>query len=687
MISLDTETTGVDLKHGAKPFFVTICEENGDQLYWEWDVDPLTREPNIPKGDLFEISVRVDAEEVVLQNAKFDVKALETVWHRKTPWDWSRTYDTLLAGHLLASNQPHDLTSMALVYLGVDIAPYEERLKEACTEARKLVKKTFPDWKLAEEGLATMPSVKGGSQRDEEKPWKNDSWLPRTLALKQGYPPDHPWYTVLREYANADSAVTLALWKKMKIEIERRKLWNIYRERLKVLPVVHSIENCGLTGSRARKNRLEVSYREDQESCARKCVNLASSYGFDLKLPKGAVNNSLRQFCFEVMKLEPIPNPKAKTTNPSLDSKVAIPHYLATLEPHSKPLSFIQNLVRWRGKGTALGFLASYDKFMLPTNDPDTFRIYPALNPTGTDTLRFASYNPNGQQVSKKEETNLREAFGPGPDREWWSIDAKNIELRLPAYECGEKDLIDLFEREKDPPYYGSEHILNFSIVYEDLWAAAVKEVGLDKAGPYCKKKYAASWYQRCKNGDFAVGYGAVNRADGKGTADRAFGRPGSHAKLLARFEKKEALNQKWIRFAKQYGYVETIPDRTVDPERGYPLLCTRSEWGDILPTVPLNYHIQGSAMWWTMKAMIRCAPILEEWTRKDPRGYYITLQVHDEMVFDFPRGRGLRPWMTNLGRIKEIAKTMELGGADFGIPTPVGIEYHANNWGEGMTL
>src|SRR6185369_18002322 len=98
-----------------------------------------------------------------------------------------------------------------------------------------------------------------------------------------------------------------------------------------------------------------------------------------------------------------------------------------------------------------------------------------------------------------------------------------------PAYECGEKDLIDLFEREKDPPYYGSEHILNFSIVYEDLWAAAVKEVGLDKAGPYCKKKYAASWYQRCKNGDFAVGYGAVNRADGKGTADRAFGRPGSH--------------------------------------------------------------------------------------------------------------------------------------------------------------
>ena len=40
------------------------------------------------------------------------------------------------------------------------------------------------------------------------------------------------------------------------------------------------------------------------------------------------------------------------------------------------------------------------------------------------------------------------------------------------------------------------------------------------------------------------------------------------------------ALNEKCIRFAEKYGYVETMPDRTVDPDRGYPLLCSRSKWG-----------------------------------------------------------------------------------------------------------
>ena len=46
MHSLDTEATGLDLRHGAKPYFVTTCDEEGQIRYWEADhVDPLTREP------------------------------------------------------------------------------------------------------------------------------------------------------------------------------------------------------------------------------------------------------------------------------------------------------------------------------------------------------------------------------------------------------------------------------------------------------------------------------------------------------------------------------------------------------------------------------------------------------------------------------------------------------------------
>jgi hypothetical protein len=41
---------------------------------------------------------------------------------------------------------------MALVYLDENIQPYEERLLEACNEARKIAKRKYPDWRIAKAG-------------------------------------------------------------------------------------------------------------------------------------------------------------------------------------------------------------------------------------------------------------------------------------------------------------------------------------------------------------------------------------------------------------------------------------------------------------------------------------------------------------------------------------------------------
>jgi DNA polymerase I-like protein with 3'-5' exonuclease and polymerase domains len=322
--------------------------------------------------------------------------------------------------------------------------------------------------------------------------------------------------------------------------------------------------------------------------------------------------------------------------------------------------------------------MESYVKFWVPVGDGGTFQLYPNLNPTGTGTLRFSSETPNEQNISKKEGYNIREAFGPGPGREWWSHDYENIELRLPGYKSGEQLLIDLFEKADEPPYYGSEHLLNFSVVYPDIWAQAVKEVGLDQAGPWLKKKYKDTWYQWCKNGDFAVGYGA-----GDATADTAFHRKGARKLLIERFSRKEALNQECIAFARRLGYVETWPDKTVDPDRGYPIYCSRSEYGDISPTVPLNYKVQGTAMWCTRKAMVRCHEFLNGLNhgqlflrRRWPGGYFIHMQVHDEMDFDFPAlGK------ENLPVVNECKRLMELSGDDVGVPLRVSVSYHPENW------
>lgn len=100
-----------------------------------------------------------------------------------------------------------------------------------------------------------------------------------------------------------------------------------------------------------------------------------------------------------------------------------------------------------------------------------------------------------------------------------------------------------------------------------------------------------------------------------------------------------------------------------------------------VSPTIPLNYHVQSTAMWITMKAMIHCQEYLDELNSKfsSPR-YAMVMQVHDELVFDLPK----KDRMGNLPKVRKLAKLMATGGDDVGIPTPVSIEYHPDNWGTG---
>jgi DNA polymerase I-like protein with 3'-5' exonuclease and polymerase domains len=562
---------------------------------------------------------------------------------------------------------------MALVYLDVDIQPYEDRLLEACNEARKIAKSKYPDWIIAKAGLPEMPSVKG-------KPAKNDAWLPRAIAKEEGYPKDHPWWTVCSDYALMDAEATLALFKRQRELLKEQGLWEIYLERLKVLPVAYEIESRGMTLSRSRLEELQERLIEESTESEKICVRL--SEGHLDKLPRSGASNALRTTLFDYFKLE-----SSRTTDkgaPSLD-KYALDDWVATLPQKSKERLFIQELRKFRKRQTGLSYLQSYQKFWLEKvlNQGESYVLYPSLNPTGTDTLRWSSQSPNAQQISKQDDVNLRYCFGPAPGREWWSLDAKNLELRIPAYEAEESEMIELFEREEEPPYYGSYHLLVFSILHPR---------DFEKYGAECKSRFVATKYQWVKNGNFAVQYGAVEQS---GTADRAYHVPGAQKRIQGRFKRIARLNQYWIKYAEEHGYVETIPDKSVDPRRGYPLQCKRSKWGKILPTVPFNYHVQGTACWWMARAMVKVQSYLDRLNQKSSGGYYMNMQVHDEVVLDFPKGKVRTSlssgedgvWCENLARVRKIARLMESCGDDIGVKTPVGIEYHPDNWSEGVSV
>jgi DNA polymerase I-like protein with 3'-5' exonuclease and polymerase domains len=632
----------------------------------------------------------LEADELVLQNGKFDVKAIGTVHGRLArEWPWEKTHDTLCAGHLLASNQQHDLTSMVLHYLGEDIKPAEDLVEVAVLQCRRRVQAArlkvkrsgqgpkIAQWRIAEAGLEDMPSAK-------EKTWKFDLWLPKALfAVTPEKEREPEWATAAIDYANADSLHTLLLWMKQRQELEARGLWDIYEARRPIVGVVHGMESMyGVTGSRKRKDKIYVEFKNGSAQAAARCVSIAKSYGFDLTLPKSGNNGSLTAFCFgkehEPRKfiersngvVEFVPPEKTDYLNlpvlewteggkPSLNQDV-MDKYELILE--GRQLEFILALKGKRKRDTACGFMDGYERFWVAMDE--WFRLFPNLNPFGSNTLRFTSQQPNSQNISAESGFNVRYMFGPLPGREWWPMDYENLELRIPGYESGEKSMIELFEKPNDPPFFGSYHLLNASLIYPDLfWPLA------EQRGAF-KKKYEDTWYGWLKNFDFATQYQA-----GEETADRAAHKPGAWRAAKAGLKRMTALNDHYVFLANKFGFVETIPDKTVDPKRGYPIMVQRGPWGKVKPTLPLNYHVQSTAMWCTMKAMIRCEEQLKEW-RADGFMAYMILQVHDEIVFDFPAGG-----RANLPRVKKLQRLMEESGQDIGIPLSVAYKWCPENW------
>lgn len=675
LLAVDTETTGVDFYHGTKPYIITTCDSKGNQITWEWDVDPLTREPNIPEEDLLEVKELLENNDLIFQNSLFDIKAINTIV--QIDWDYSRIHDTLFAAHLINSSERHDLTSLCVKYLGYNPAKFEKNIQTITNKARRLARKHFPDWRIAVKGAEDMPSNKG-------EPWKADMWLPRALHKVRPDLTTEEYETRCLDYANTDSACTFALHEVQQKLINERGHDKLYTYSLKRIPIILSMEDRGITANKTRLDTLELEYMLEASKGRKICSKIAKDYGYYLALPKSGNNQDLLNFVFDVLELDPVSKSK-KTGNPSLD-KAAIDYYENTLEEGGKPLEFIKTLKEVRQRSTALNYIEGYRRFWLPLKTTlmrkheDWFRLHPSLNPTGTSTLRWSSKNPNEQNISKKEGFNLRYCFGPAPEREWWSLDANNIELRIPAYESGEQAMIDIFDRPNDPPFYGSYHLLIFSLLYPDLWKKY--EAGV-------KKKFVSSNYGWAKNFNFADQYGA-----GSKTADAAAHLSGAQQMVNKQLKAKAELNKKYVSLANKNGYVETIPDKTVDPDRGYPIYCQRTNWGKVKPTQPLNYHVQSTAMQWMTKAMIRCDEYLKEVNYKhsfledtDKNGYYMIMQVHDELVFDFPKGSNQEPWKTNLPIIKRIKELMEEGGNDIGIPTPVSVEYHQTHWGESIEV
>lgn len=563
ILGFDCETSGVDLNFTSRPFYLSIANDK-DVTAWSWKIDPLTRNLTVPEGDIAEIAAYLDTADIlVAHHAKFDIRALHTAgleWR----W-WDKTHDTLFSGHLLASGERHDLTTQCLRFLNYDIQPFENDLDTICQEARRIARRDYPNWRIATKGNKDMPSA-------DEQLWKWDMWLPAAVAEAEGWAADHPWRTVLAKYNHIDSSVLIPLWKKHQALMGERKLTPLYNERLKLIRIIYEMEERGVTYNFTKMDQLHAQFQAESQEDEQVCLALAA--GELDALPKGGRSKALEKLLFETWKL-PVNKVSKKTQTPSMDKEV-LGKWAATLPEGSVSHQFITRLHSKRQRDTAAAYIAGYKRYSTKASI-GMRKLHPGMNPTGTATLRFSMQNPNSANISKQGYANLRRAFGPAYGLEWWACDYENIELRIPAYEADETEMVALFERPNDPPYFGSVHFLMFDTLHPELYA---------KHGIEVKKLFADTWYQWTKNGDFAAQY-----QSGDETADRAYHVPGALRRIKSRFSKIDELNQRCVKFANKHGYIETLIDREFGV--GYPLQVER-QWGRAKPTLPLNYRVQG---------------------------------------------------------------------------------------------
>jgi DNA polymerase-1 len=236
-------------------------------------------------------------------------------------------------------------------------------------------------------------------------------------------------------------------------------------------------------------------------------------------------------------------------------------------------------------------------------------RVHTTFNQVGTATGRLSSTNPNLQNIPIRTAIGreIRAAFVPAPGNVLLSADYSQIELRLMAHFSQDPLLLDAYRTGKDI------HTLTAAEVFEVDAATMDKETRA-----------------RAKAVNFGIVYGispfglaaqlGIDQKTAREYIERYFARYGGVATFIER-TLEQVRREQAVRTA--FGRVRPIPDiQSRNPnQRGF------------AERTAVNTPLQGTAADLIKIAMIR---IDAELNRRALKAR-MTLQVHDELVFDVP--------------------------------------------------
>lgn len=275
-----------------------------------------------------------------------------------------------------------------------------------------------------------------------------------------------------------------------------------------------------------------------------------------------------------------------------------------------------------------------------------TGRLHTTFNQTIAATGRLSSINPNLQNIPIRTDRGkeIRKAFIPrDAEHIILSADYSQIELRIIADISKDENMMAAFQAGEDI------HTATASKVFNVPSAEVTKEMR-----------------RRAKAVNFGIAYGQsvfglsqtlnISRGEAKEIIDNYF----------TQFPGIKQYMTDTIAFAKKHGYVQTLLGRRrYLPEINERNFTVRGQ----AERNAINSPIQGSAADMIKVAMVK----LHERLKKEQFKSVMTLQVHDELVFDVLR--------TELERIKPVIEH-EMKIAIPGLTVPIVVEMGSgDNW------
>lgn len=363
---------------------------------------------------------------------------------------------------------------------------------------------------------------------------------------------------------------------------------------------------------------MEEKSKEAEEKLTQLRKDIAFIIG-DISIGANASTAAFKKYLFDRLKL-----PKVKQTvkeQDALDDETLIllkEHCQKERPELVRLFELVQDYRHWgKIKSTYI------DGYMRYINSA-TGRIHPDLMPLATETGRFASKNPNCQNMPRAgaDDVGIRNFITAPEGKILLSLDFSQIELRVGAFYCKDEKMLETYRSG------GDIHALTTAVIYKIPLAEAS-----DKNAPNYKERRTIA-----KNCNFGTFFGLFPKGLQKTLKFKA-GLDVSLAEcetIIRNLKAGYPRLSRWQEETKKRAEFRKYTETWLGRRRALPGIVS-SNWNVMAfnQRVAMNTPIQGTAADILKLAMGRIVLGLSERTWLCP-----ILQIHDELVFELPQNR-----------------------------------------------